>query len=88
VSATITYRLREFGEHTTLDGYLFGDEDHAIEWLNQEYIKSEWPNYLVEKVKVREATCKHCGSDFKEIEVICDYSVKKFLGIDESSGAK
>lgn len=83
MSATITYRLKCIGDHKDLDGYLFGDEDHAIEWLLQDYIRGSWPSYLIEKVKVREAVCKYCGSSHQDIEVLKTYKVEDFLPKEE-----
>jgi hypothetical protein len=66
-------RLRVKGG-VDLDGYLFTDNAHAVEWLRQPWVTDE--EYAVEEVTVRIAPC--CGRRVAR-KVLRRMSVSEFL---------
>jgi hypothetical protein len=79
---TIRMRRRKNGDaYLDLDGYIFGDEDHARRWLQQPFVGRS--TITLERVVVsKDRVCPHCkgtGSDDRTAKVIGKMTVDEFL---------
>ena len=76
---TVTYRLRCAG---TLDHYVFSDEAHAKQWLNQDIVKTHHATMRLEQVEVGPfVRCSKCkGEGFtRSVRLIRKLSVADLL---------
>jgi hypothetical protein len=63
---------------TSLDGYVFADENHARQWMSQKFVR-EHGGYRCERVRQRrgEHQCKACGHvEWSDVEVLGTLEIK------------
>ncbi len=84
-SGQLTIRMTEPG--STLNGYIFSDNEHAKAWLSQKFVQEDPSKYRLERVRVvkESCRCKKCdGSGWSrpQIETLEKLTVDEFLKKD------
>jgi len=72
----------------TLDGYIFQDQDHTIQWPSQRLNRDHIEEYKVAicTVTEKERRCKHCNQRDIDIHVKATMDAEDFLSLGPLEG--